>query len=102
MCTGKEIEFARGSRKQVVHSFLLLSGHLPDSYDMYRDMRISNIMEHRTDAEPYLPGGFSSGKKTFQLAGLQIDHTLVHSYVQLMPLPEHISMASQGTNSPRG
>ncbi|CAL5228490.1 g11635 [Coccomyxa viridis] len=36
---------------------------------VHRDMRISNIMEHRTDAEPYLPKGYSSGQKTFQLAG---------------------------------
>ena len=37
---------------------------------MHRDMRISNIMEHRTDGEPYLPSGFSSGKKTFHLPGM--------------------------------
>ncbi|CAK0786003.1 hypothetical protein CVIRNUC_009216 [Coccomyxa viridis] len=36
---------------------------------VHRDMRISNIMEHRTDGEPYLPSGFSSGKKTFHLPG---------------------------------
>lgn len=34
-----------------------------------RDMRISNIMEHRTDADPYLPSGFTSGKAMFKLAG---------------------------------
>ena len=52
---------SRPQHPRFVSSFLVL---------LYRDMRISNIMEHRTDGEPYLPSGFSSGKKTFHLPGM--------------------------------
>lgn len=40
------------------------------SWLKHRDMRISNIMEHRPEASLILPKGFKSKKKQFKLPGI--------------------------------